>query len=215
MSTKTPQTPKATDDGLKAQLDVLLAEYNSTRAIIENHRSGQSQLDNIALGALGLSIPLYSYLNENNLLSSGVVMLLSFLFFIIGFNQLRQERVIFTTARYNDSIIRKKSNAILSQLTNTQVSVFELEEFFIRKGVDTFPATWVAVLLSCIASTTIGIIVLTSQFFLHPINDPTPWSALEIILLSANIVAIIVNMGLAFYIAQERFSYYRNYLQEE
>lgn len=215
MGINKPEVKDSTsEEGLKAQLDVLLAEYSSTRNIIDSYRGTQNQLDNLAFGVLGLSIPLISYLIEKNLLESGVLMLLPLLFFAIAFNQIRQDRMIFNTARYNDQIIRTKTNAILSKLSSIPVSVLEMEQFFIKKGVNTLFLTWLSVLLAGIISIVIGSLILFSQFFLRPLSPILVWSGFEIGLFAISVCALMVDLGLAFHIASQRFDYYRQYLKK-
>lgn len=172
----------------------------------------QNQLDNLAFASLGLSIPLISYLIDNDLVILGVIMLLSLLFFAIAFNQIRQERIIFHTAIYNDSIIRPQINTVLSKLSNSSISLLKFEEHLIKKGVSTLLLNWISVLLSGIISMAIGLVILMAQFYLQPLTNMPSWSPLELGLLAINLMAIIIDLGLALHIARQRQAYFQRYI---
>ncbi len=115
--------------GLKLQFDALLAEYKMLRDQVARHRQMQGQLDSLALTALGLSIPLTLIILERSLDSIGAILLLPILFFAIAFTQLRHERQVNLDSIFVDSKLRPEVNKLLSQVSESEVSVFEFENY--------------------------------------------------------------------------------------
>jgi hypothetical protein len=116
-------------ENIKLQNEVLLAEYNMLRDAVLSFRQMQGQLDNLALTALGLSIPLILVILERSLDAIGVILFLPMLFFAIAFVQLRHERQINLDSIYVDANLRPQINELLSKVSAQEVSVLEYERF--------------------------------------------------------------------------------------
>jgi type IV secretory pathway VirB2 component (pilin) len=206
------QTEGQLDDkrtGLKLQFDALLAEYNMLRDQAARFRQMQGQLDSLALTALGLSIPLILVILERSADSIGAVLLLPTLFFAIAFTQLRHERQINLDAIFVDSSLRPKVNSVLSQVSASEVSVFEFESFLSKHF---FPPNilvqWVVTTSRGGISIAIGVGVIVVCLYLQLVLFRLKWSAYETWLLLIAILVLVTDLVLGFYIARIHYNFY-------
>lgn len=181
-------------EGVKLQIDTMLAEYQVLRQAIEKFRDMQGQLDNLALTVVGLSIPLTLAVLERSPESVGVILLVPIVLFLISFSQLRHERQIAIDASYIDINLRPKLNQLLSTISGHSVSILEYEAFATMRNpvsknrlLETIAvASRSAISISC----GVGLIVLFLyvKFFF----TDSKWYFYEILLLLINFAVITV-----------------------
>jgi len=195
--------------GLKLQFEVLLAEYKMLRDQVASFRQMQGQLDSLALTALGLSIPLILILLERGVEAIGAILLLPILFFAIAFTQLRHERQINLDSIFVDSSIRPKANKVLSQVSASEVSVFEYEGFL---SGHYFPPNlfvqWMVTTSRGGISIGIGIGLVAICLYLQLVLFKLEWNAYETWLLLIALLVLVADLVLGFYIARMHYSFY-------
>jgi type IV secretory pathway VirB2 component (pilin) len=196
--------------GLKLQFDALLAEYRMLTDNVARHRQMQGQLDNLALTALGLSIPLILVILERSPGSIGAILLIPILFFAIAFNQLRHERQINLDSIYVGSNLRPKVNSLLSQVSVSEVSVFEVQKY--RAG-HYFPLNlfvqWVVTTSRGGISLGVGIGLIAVCLYLQLVLFKLSWNAYETWLLLIAFLMLAGDLGLGFFIARMHYNFYK------
>jgi hypothetical protein len=200
--------PNEEAEGFKLHIDVLMTEYNALRSSIDRYRDSQGQLDNIALAGLGLSIPLIQYIIERNIVNFGGILLVSNLFFLIAFTQMRRDRFVFFIASYIDSILRPKTNNLLSKASAHSYQVMEYEAYLFRISVGNFAFHWLTTILDSGISIVIGLGMIVIHMYLRLFFQYS-WDIFEILLLSVSIAAFLITISFAYFIARQRYTYLR------
>ncbi len=191
----------------KLQLDAYLAEYKTARDIVERSRVMQGQLDNLALVALGVSIPLVLVIVDRGPTAIGAVLLIPILFFAIVFAQLRHERILYIYATYVDAELKPKINDLLSAVSKSKVLVFESERFLVQRSwAPTLFLQWAATVSRGIIGLTIGLAVVILYLYLRLLLFKSGLYSYEIWLLIINSLILIGNLIIAFFIARIRYA---------
>jgi hypothetical protein len=121
-------------EGIKLQFEALMDEYKMVRDMVADHRQMQSQLDNIALASMGVSIPLILTVLDRNPSAIGVILLIPILFFSIAFTQYRHERLLTISAMYVDAELRPRIEKLLTKLRIDEAEVLGFEKFLSKRS---------------------------------------------------------------------------------
>jgi hypothetical protein len=195
--------------GLELQFDALLAEYRILQDQIARFRQMQSQLDGLALTALGLSVPLILVILERNIEAVGAILLIPILFFAIAFAQLRHERQISLDAIYADSGIRAKASEVLSLILADKKPIFERERFLSQHYFpSSFLMQWVITTSRGGISIGMGIGLIAVCLYVQLVLLELEWNPYETLLLVIASVVLIADLVLGFSIARLHYSFY-------
>jgi hypothetical protein len=200
---------KDNHENIKLLNDVLLAEYNMLRDAVLGFRQMQGQLDNLALTALGLSIPLILVILEQSLDAIGIILFLPMLFFAIAFVQLRHERQINLDSTYVDANLRPRINELLSKVLTQEVSVLEYEKFLAAHYfAPNLLTQWVITTSRGGISLAVGLGLIVMCLYLQLIMFKLSWNAYETWLMIINFTMLVVNVALAFPTARMQYRFY-------
>jgi len=194
-------------EAFKMQYQTLLTEYQVMRQSINDYRSMQGQLDNIALAALGISIPVILTILDRSLDYMGVILLIPILFFAVAFTQLRHERMLMIAALYVDGELRPKIEQLFSRLSKENLAVLQWEGFLSRRSwTNSLFFEWLAICLRAILGFGAGVGVMGVYAFIR-LSLPEKMYSFEAWLLVINGALLIIDLFIAFGIASQRNTY--------
>lgn len=194
-------------EAFKMQYQTLLTEYQVMRQSIYDYRSMQGQLDNIALAALGISIPVILTILDRSLNYVGVILLIPILFFAVAFTQLRHERMLMIAALYVDGELRPKIEQLLSKLSKENLTVLQWEGFLSRRSwTDNLFFEWLAICLRAVLGFGAGIGIMGIYAFIR-LAQPEKMVSFEVWLLVINGALLIFDLFIALGIARQRNTY--------
>jgi hypothetical protein len=196
-------------EGLKMQYEALLTEYSMVRGHVANSRELQSQLDNISLAALGISIPLVLGILDRSMDLAGTILFIPTLFLAVAFIQIRHERILLVAAMYADSELRPRINKLLSQISSAKVQVFQWEQFLSKgRWAKGLLLEWLSIISHTALPfySAIGVAAIYAYIRLSLSHQGYPF---EIWLLVVNGVILLVDLFTALRIAQIRVQYYK------
>jgi hypothetical protein len=208
---------KNNTEALKLQFEALISEYNTLRQNIIHHSEMQGQSDNIALVALGGSIPLILTIVNQPKDSTGFILLIPVLFFVIAFTQLRQERLLLIAAIYIDANLRPQTEKILSLLSVDNARVFQWEEFLAqRTWAPNLMLEWFSVCTRSIIGFTAGLGITVVYMFIRNFGGPVTFYAYsyDTWLLIINTLIFFLDLVIAFRIAWIRYHYLMKYYKK-
>lgn len=193
----------------KFQVDIMLEEYRVIRDLASKHVEWQTQLDAIALAALGATIPLIFFILESAPDAAGIILLIPVLFFAVMFAQLRHERLLENASFYIDGELRPKLERLLSQRTKEKISVLGYEGYLSRNSwAKNFFLEWLATLSHTVLSFASGIGVIALYIYLRLSQRvSTPWNNVEGWLFGLDGLILLVNLVIAYFVARKRFDY--------
>jgi hypothetical protein len=199
---------------IKLQFDALMSEYKLAREETAKKREFQGQLDNLALVALGLSIPFMLAILDRDSSAIGTILLMSVLFFAIGFAQFRHERSLLTRAMYADSVIRPEISALLKQVARDHRPMLEYERFLGQHSwVPSLFLEWIATVARAVISLAAGIGIMLVFLYVRIVVLGSTWMPYEPLLLAVSLLALLGDFAVAFFIARMRYTFLagRNY----
>jgi hypothetical protein len=204
-------------EGLKLRHEALISEYKALRQSIMHHSEMQGQADNIAMLALGGSIPLALALLSQPRDLTPLLLLIPILFFIIAFTQLRHERLLLVTAMYIDEHIRPQTEKLLSSLSTGKAGVFEWEKFLARRTwAPNLFLEWLSVCTRGIIGFASGLGIIGIYTFIWGIGHPVtalPYG-FDILLAFINIIIFAGDLAIVFGIASIRYHYLMKYYKK-
>ncbi len=196
--------------GLKYKFDALMAEYNAIKETLAIQRQMQSQLDNVALTALGLSVPLILVILERNPSVIGAMFFLPILFFSIAFIQLRHDRQITLDTIFIDSILRPRMNALVSRLTEENAFVFLHEDYLARYYMPpNLFIQWIATMSRASIGLAVGVGIIAVTLYVQLILLELSWYAYETWLLLVSTFLFAINAYIGAYSARLGYKHYR------
>ena len=204
-------------EALKLQYEATISEYQALRQNVIHHSEIQGQSDNIALVALGGSIPLILAILNQSTVSSSPILLLPMLFLVIVFTQLRQERLLLVSAMYIDAHLRPRCEKILSLLSLKDAAVFQWEEYLARRTwAPNLALEWLAVCTRGAIGFTAGLSITGVYIFARSTGQPVrlapnPYDAW---LLAVNALLFLVDLAIAFRVATTRYNYLKEYYRK-
>lgn len=194
-------------EAFKMQYQTLLAEYQSMRQSISDNRSMQGQLDNVALAALGISIPIILTVLDRAMEFLGVILLIPILFFAVAFTQMRHERILMVAALYIDGELKPKIEKILANLSSEKLLVLQWEDFLARSSwFRSLLFEWLAVCLHSILSFGAGIGIIGIYIFIR-LSSAGKIYPFELWLLAINGIMLSYDLFAARTIARQRHAY--------
>jgi len=203
-------------EGIKLQYETLMSEYKELASGKANYRQMQSQLDSLSLAGLGVAISLILVVLDRNPQNIGVILLFPTLFYTIAFTQLRHERLLTVAAIYIDAELRPQIEKILSKLLQNEVHVLGHEGFLANRGwAKGFLFEWFATTSRAMVSLAIAVGIAIIYFYVRFVSLPSFWNSYETWLLIVNILMLVVNLAIAFFIAKTRHMYLNRYYAKD
>lgn len=199
------------ESGLKYQFDALVAEYSAVMDALVDQKQRQSQLDNVALTALGLSVPMFLVILERNPSAIGAMLSLPILFFAIAFIQLRLDRQISLDTVFLDTVLRPVMDGVLSRLSREEVTVILREDYLASHYMPSnLFVQWIATMSRASIGLGVGLgivgITLYVQLALLKLN----WNTYEGWLLLGSAGLLSVNAYIGVYSAKLGYHHYTN-----
>jgi hypothetical protein len=199
------------ESGLKYQFDALVAEYSAVMNALAYQKQMQSQLDNVALTALGLSVPLFLVILERNTAAIGAMLSLPILFFAIAFIQLRLDRQISLDTVFLDTVLRPVMDRVLSRLTAEDVTVILREDYLARHYMPSnFFVQWIATMSRASIGLGVGLGIISITIYVQLALLNLTWNSYESWLLLCSFGLLSVNSYIGVYSARLGYNHYTN-----
>jgi len=196
--------------GLKFEFDALMAEYHAIKETLAIQRQMQSQLDNVALTGLGLSVPLILVILERNPSAIGAMFFLPVLFFSIAFIQLRHDRQIVLDTIFIDSVLRPRMNALVSMLRDEKVFILLHEDYLAKYYMPTNNfIQWIATMSRASIGLAVGIGIIVVTLYVQLTLLDLSWQAYETWLLLVSTLLFAFNAYIGAYSARLGYKHYR------
>ena len=197
-------------EAIKLQYQTLMAEYQSMRQSVSDNRSMQGQLDNIALAALGISIPIILTVLDQAAEFLGVILLIPILFFAVTFTQMRHERMLMVAALYIDGELKPRIEEILAKISSEKLLVLQWEGYLSRNSwYRGLFFEWISVCLHSIIGFGAGIGIIGIYAFIR-LSYSGKIYPFEIWLLVINGILFFYDLFAALTIARQRRAYNKN-----
>lgn len=196
-------SPENQLEGIKLQFDAFLAEYKMVRDEVAQYRNMQSQLDSLALTALGLTAPVTLAILDKMHDAFGIIFLIPFLFLMIAFIQIRHERQTTLDAIYVHKYLRPKLNMLLSRLSIIGPSVFGFENFLSSNHItNNLYVQWIITISRASVSLAVSAGLSVAFIYLQVFILHLKWYGYETFLVLLATILWVSNLILGLYVAQ-------------